>query len=300
MKKYFVVSDIHSFYNALIEGLKRAGYDQENPNHILVVCGDIFDRGGQPLEVYNFLISLPKERRVLIRGNHEYLLRELINRQMPYSHDESNGTWQTLLDIAGINIQETYIRWSYVCEVLDLNDNFAEYNRRNEQEHNRVKKVNHKIFHNRKVNQILKWIFDSNEWVNFFETPHYIFVHGWIPLLNDGGYLSSGKEEYDPNWREASTNAFELASWGCPWKKEQLGFNQTGKTIVCGHWHTSDFWNNLDYFNDSNHHLSSYENPIYISDKYPSLIGIDSCTALTHVVNVLVLNEDGTKEIYNA
>ena len=92
MKKYFVVSDIHSFYNALIEGLKRAGYDQENPNHILVVCGDIFDRGGQPLEVYNFLISLPKERRVLIRGNHEYLLRELINRQMPYSHDESNGT----------------------------------------------------------------------------------------------------------------------------------------------------------------------------------------------------------------
>lgn len=50
---------------------------------------------------------------------------------------------------------------------------------------------------------------------------------------------------YDANWRDASHKEFENAAWGCPWKLAKADLNKTGKTIVCGHWHTSDFFNNL-------------------------------------------------------
>ena len=71
--KYFVVSDIHSFYTPLKTCLDQAGYDVNNPEHIFVLNGDLFDRGNEASEVFNFVRSIPKERRILIRGNHEYL-----------------------------------------------------------------------------------------------------------------------------------------------------------------------------------------------------------------------------------
>ena len=45
MHKFFCISDIHSFYEPMIEALNNAGFNPENPEHILVVCGDVFDRG---------------------------------------------------------------------------------------------------------------------------------------------------------------------------------------------------------------------------------------------------------------
>ena len=42
MKKYFVTSDIHGFYDEFMASLDRAGFDIINPDHILVICGDIF------------------------------------------------------------------------------------------------------------------------------------------------------------------------------------------------------------------------------------------------------------------
>ena len=49
------------------------------------------------------------------------------------------------------------------------------------------------------------------------------------------------------DWRNATPAEWDDANWGCPWKYEQRGLNKTGKAIVCGHWHTSDFFNNLLY-----------------------------------------------------
>ena len=106
--KFFVVSDVHGFYNELIRDLKNAGWDDNNSNHILIVCGDIFDRGTQPLEVYNFLRSIPKERRILIRGNHEQLFKDLVDRQFPEDHDHSNGTYKTVLNLCGYNSEDDF------------------------------------------------------------------------------------------------------------------------------------------------------------------------------------------------
>ncbi len=68
MKKYFVVSDIHSFYKPFINELTRKGFDACNNEHVLIVCGDLFDRGSESLKLYEFIKSLPKERRIIIRG----------------------------------------------------------------------------------------------------------------------------------------------------------------------------------------------------------------------------------------
>ena len=89
--KYFIVSDIHSFYAPLKKALDEAGYDLSNPNHTLVVLGDVFDRGPDTLKVYDFLANMvPSERLILVRGNHERLMLDLIRRGYPENYDFSN------------------------------------------------------------------------------------------------------------------------------------------------------------------------------------------------------------------
>ena len=68
MKKHLVSSDIHSFYTPRIKELNKTGFDLNNEEHILIICGDLFDRGSESLKLYEFIKSLPKERRILIRG----------------------------------------------------------------------------------------------------------------------------------------------------------------------------------------------------------------------------------------
>ena len=52
MKKYFVVSDVHGFYDEMKKALDNAGFDIANPDHIFVSCGDLLDRGRQPRGQY--------------------------------------------------------------------------------------------------------------------------------------------------------------------------------------------------------------------------------------------------------
>ena len=57
MNKYFVVSDVHGFYDEMIKALNEAGWDKNNPNHYIISCGDVFDRGTQPKEVMKFFLK---------------------------------------------------------------------------------------------------------------------------------------------------------------------------------------------------------------------------------------------------
>ena len=276
--KYFVISDIHSFYDEMIDALNEAGFDKDNENHTLIVCGDIFDRGRQPLEVYEYLKSLP--RKILIRGNHEYLLKELYERKIPYTHDVSNGTFDTLAYIVGQPSYKDFRMSELFMKAIDGTSvgDYAELNEKyNQKEEEREKK----LFNNKKVEEIINWIF-SDEWVNYFELDKYIFVHSFIPLyIHIGTYFDTTR--YIDGWREATPKMWEQATWGCPWELYKNGYNKTGKCIVCGHWHTSDFYNNLDH--------KDYEkdnNPIYYSE---GLIGLDACTVLSREINILIVEE---------
>ena len=77
--KYYIVSDIHGYCDYLIRDLLKEGYERENQNHTLIVLGDILDRGTQPKETLDFLMAVPKDNLIMVKGNHEYLLENLLN-----------------------------------------------------------------------------------------------------------------------------------------------------------------------------------------------------------------------------
>lgn len=293
-KKYFCTSDIHSFFDIFHKALLKAGFEENNPEHILIVCGDIFDRGDQPLEVYNFLRGLPKERRVLIKGNHEFLLQELVNRGYPSDCDYWNGTYQTLYAIKGLDYEAERRKNHKIVSGIPMSDYISlgpEVSKYRE----RLKKQQHSIFHNRKLQEILKWI-RSDEWTYYYELGPYLFVHAGLPTYYPLG--SGTKQKICEYLNSCGEEDWQNAIWFCPYgfylahKDEPVLQN---KILVAGHWHTSDFWNTLEY--------KDYDeckfNPIFISDNYPGIIGLDACTAVTHGCNILVINDDMTLEPHN-
>lgn len=286
-KKYFICSDIHSFFDEWQEALRKKHFDINNPNHIIVICGDIFDRGTQPLEVYQFLRNLPRERRILIRGNHEILLDDLVRRGFAESHDRHNGTIDTLYYLQGLPGEDEHIHEFY----RELAIRGVEYGSPVYRQIQLKYENEKRSIWNGLVKEILDWIY-SDEWINYWETDNYIFVHSWIPTIQSysfdkWGYPHlDGPEKFREDWKNATQTEWDDAMWGCPWKKALNKLNQTGKTIVCGHWHTSDFFNHL-----TKQHKQIYECPIFKSKRY-KLIGLDACTAGSKKVNCLVLEED--------
>ena len=97
-KKLFVCSDMHSFYTLFKEALDKAGFESGNDEHLLVICGDAFDRGDESQQMLDYILSVPN--KVLIKGNHEYLFEEMCDRGYPMSHDWHNGTAKTIMDLA--------------------------------------------------------------------------------------------------------------------------------------------------------------------------------------------------------
>jgi serine/threonine protein phosphatase 1 len=251
--KLFCVSDVHSHYSALKKALDEAGFDPNNEEHYLVSCGDAFDRGSESEEVLHFLMSL--ERKILVKGNHDLLLEDLCKREFPYSHDFSNGTTRTVDDIGGAG--EGY-PFDMCCE--NTWNRTAAY---------------------------------RDLLVNYFETENYIFVHSWVPLkcLDDlpKHYVKNRQFEYDPDWRTADRNSWEQAMWGNPFELAAQGLNQTGKTIVFGHWHTS--YPRAKYEGKLEFNEGADFSP-YFGDSY---IALDACTAYTGKVNVLILQDDFVK-----
>lgn len=225
-KKYFIISDVHSFFTALINGLDQAGFDRNNKDHVLIVCGDIFDRGFETIEVYKFLRSLPKSRCILIRGNHEDLYFDLLKKDCPDSYDYSNGTVRTFAAIA--KVHENSVNPYYVSM---LNEDFKE----------NWAKVKEKV----EKSAITKWL-RSDRWINYYELDDNIFVHSFIPYkLKDAfaGIVSRKLPidyfEYNPDWRKADDKSWLEATWGCPYKEFRAGLAkgeiENGKRIICGH-----------------------------------------------------------------
>lgn len=203
MPKFFVVSDVHGFYHEMLDALDNAGFDPNNEDHWIVTCGDHFDRGPCPEDVMTYLTLLP--RKILVKGNHEDLLMECINRGYGLSHDFSNGTVQTILDLAP-NAQPFHV----ACAAAE---------------------------------ERVKDFIDSM--VNYFETKNYIFVHAWVPLNCDDNYppyyLYGRKFSKREDWREAYDVEWEDARWGNPFSFAEQGF-LPDKTLVFGHWHCSEGW----------------------------------------------------------
>lgn len=287
--KYFIVSDIHSFCSELKSALWKAGFNRRNKDHTLIVCGDVFDRGSETAELYKFLTSIPKKRCVLIKGNHELLYEELLEKSFPESHDFSNHTVDTFCQIAGYS--QEILTPKYWRDLSDV-------------PYERIRQAWQEILTEVKQSSITAWL-KSSRWKYWHEVGNYIFVHSFIPLKNldhmPAYYTYNRKFEYFKDWRETAKN-FELedATWGCPYQQYIDGYFKeeaaNGKVLVCGHWAVTDFRQHIN-------NKWSEDTSIY---KFENIIGLDcgvwqyrGTKAYYHPQNVLVIDDKDFNKCYD-
>lgn len=259
--KYFCVSDIHGYFDQLIDALNKAGFDRENPEHTLVSCGDHFDRGPQPEEVMDYLMSLP--RKVLLRGNHEDLLVNCCKRGFAFNSDRLNGTVATIDDLATEFIKR--------FPNNDYNPTNTKY-------------------------QFALQIAEPflTELRDYYETECHVFVHAWIPVLESSDVPIRRKQDIHvfghPDWRNASKEDWDRARWLNPFMMAKRRL-YADKTIVCGHWHCSLGWANSEGRSEFGNDACF---DIYDGEHF---IAIDACTAYTGTVNVLVIEDSPIEDI---
>jgi serine/threonine protein phosphatase 1 len=154
--KYFVTSDIHGHYEVLINSLKRKGFDEMNKDHHLLILGDMFDRGKQSREVFDYLYRLHKEEKAtILLGNHDYFMIEFLegNEQRALFNILHNGFLETLT--------------SFTQSKLIFKNNLIDYKEKIEQQYP----------------YLLSWL---KSLPLYLEIGNYIFVHGGInPNLKD-------------------------------------------------------------------------------------------------------------------
>ena len=237
MKKLFVVSDIHGHCSILKEALDRAGFDKENEDHVLLCCGDYFDRGNENVEVLKFFERL--KQKILLRGNHEDMLLKLLSTGRLLPHHYINGTVTTLQNFFGnyfVDPMDDSIDFSGKTRVVDRLCGFME------------------------------------ETVDYYETEHYVFVHGWLPE----------NAETPEARKKTSPSDWEKARWQ-RWTEQYHGQRPLpDKTLICGHVPTFCS-SHFRFLPNSNGDTIFHGN---------GLIAIDAGTYDSKKINVLVLEEE--------
>jgi hypothetical protein len=190
----FVVSDVHGHYTEMMAALAQAGFDRDCKEHIFVSCGDLFDRGFENGQVYAFVTSL--ERRILIRGNHEDFLRDVLERGSLLNMDVANGTDVTVEQLVGE-------------KALDARGNLDRESCAAE------------------IREVVAFL---DSMVHYHESGEYIFTHGWLPTV-----FEERSPRVDPDWRNASASEWRLAHRS-EWQQFYgAGATLEGRSIVCGH-----------------------------------------------------------------
>ena len=159
-KTIFAVSDIHGCASALKRALDEAGFDPNSSAHLLVVLGDLFDRGIENREVLAYLNGI--KNKILIRGNHEDILMQPLTTGNVTDHQFVNGTHTTLCEFF------PYYHGERMLNILESRS--------------------------RRTAEMLIDLIESMR--DYFETDNYILVHGWITDdagENDFHYASRAK-----------------------------------------------------------------------------------------------------------
>jgi len=266
--KYFVFSDVHGFYSILKEELEKSGFDVNNENHMLISIGDNYDRGKENYEMFQFLKEMKhKNKVILIKGNHEDLLMDMLRRGYPESTDYLNKTYDTFVQF--------YKRY------FKIEDEEAEPNNWIE------------VYKAMKDDGFFDLIYDMKD---YFETEKYIFTHGFIPI--NGVYTPYFSEncEYRPDWRNASTSEFKFSRWYNGIELSiKYNIKEPNKKIVIGHFHASygnvrkELGKDLPKRTYDQYEFSNFE--YFKPYEDDNIIAIDSCVGYTKMINVLVLED---------
>ena len=260
MKRHIFVSDIHGDYNKLAKALAGAKFD---PNQDTLVClGDIFDRGSQSLEVLQFLMGLP--HKILIWGNHDYRLRELIIGEPVGQHDYQNGVRETLHSLCPNHksIQSIDILLNIFSTDVQYADTY----------------------------KLLWQYFDTCIWAA--EWDDLIATHAWLPHVRRCVNMPTAIQV---DWRNATRQDWYAASWA---HTEQCIEDQVypDKSMIIGHWHTWRLWRKFAKMNTKDIPWDTYVH--YIGED-KMIICIDGCTNATDgIVNAYILYLDENYQSY--
>lgn len=250
--RYYVTADIHGYYTQLRLALERAGYFADTAPHKLVILGDLFDRGHEAKELQDFVLDLiGLDEIILIKGNHEDLFVEMVtdDRGLPYNHHIRNGTYDTALQLTGYDPVMAQLRNYDFANAAKATPLFC---------------------------KIIPTMLD------YYETSKYIFVHGWIPCIHE----RNGDYSFVTEWRKSNEQEWKKARWYNGMAAAAQGVTEEGKTILCGHWHTSYGHSRLDGNGSEFGHDADFS-PYYGS----GIIALDACTAHSGIVNVIVLDD---------
>lgn len=256
--RYYVTADVHGNFSELKDALADKGFFEDQEPHKLIVCGDLYDRGTEALQLQEFILELmAKDQVILIRGNHEDLALNLLSnwhrRSYLQSHHHTNGIIDTLYQLT-----KTCIR-----DLFTDNEN-----------------VGRQFLRDPYIQELIPAM------VDYYETEHYIFTHGWIPCTPIN--IGSNEKEYVPiaDWRSADKPQWDKARWINGMEAAHAGIIEPGKTIVCGYWHCS--FGHSRYENDG----GEFENnPNFLPYYGNGIIALDACTPVSKRVNCIVIED---------
>ena len=259
--KYFAISDTHAHHKEMIDSLNKAGFDQSNPDHFLIVVGDITDRGQQAYEHILYLKDLvDKNKAVVLKGNHDNFIIGFLKNTYQGFNWMNNGLNTTLDDL----LHETKSFETYcIFTNKEMNTTtFGEWQRIS------IKQIKKEL-------PWLKGWFENLP--NYYETKNYVFTHGIVGIGN----------KYD--WHNSDWN-------DCHWARPEdyITFvNPTGKQLVVGHLNASLMKYLRKYKTTDGYDIYSYEpeNKIYYDQDIDTYF-LDTCTILTKNVNVLVFEDE--------
>lgn len=263
LNKYFVFSDVHGEYNALIQALEEAGYDKHNPKHKLVSCGDAFDRGPDSVKIYRFL---KETKAICVRGNHDNFFIEYLEKGMDGEfvlfNILHNGLGATIKSFTGINDEVFNVRNLDVARRNISSD-------------------------------VLKWM---KQMPLYFETSTFVFVHaGFNPFIKDWRET----DEHYMTW-DIQDSHRPIPSMN---KICVIGHHHASKVRANGiadgagdfDITTASYSTNYSpdgHYGGTSHRIKSYgnkdENRPYINS---NKIAIDGMTNITGKVNVIVVED---------
>ena len=236
--------------------LKPRAYDSLESTiktHIIPTLGKLQVGAITPEEIQGLLNDLQREGKSYSTIKKVYdainacFKWGVVGRKIPFNHVH-NGTYDTALQLTGFDPTLAHIR----------NYDFADAGKKT-------------LFYTKIIPSM----------VDYYETTHYIFVHGWIPCITDRrtgfGYYS--------DWRNVDPFEWKRARWYNGMNAVQTCMED--KTILCGHWHSS--YGHWKY----EHIGSEFGEDADFSPYYGSgIIALDACTAISNRVNVIVLEDN--------
>lgn len=249
--KNFVVSDIHDHYDLLMEALNRNGFDVNNEDHRLIVCGDAFYSGPQPGELFVFLRELSeKERLIFIYGNHDIELLDNL-RAGRFTRPANRKCAELIV--------------AYMTSKIELADDeiVAECER---------------LGFTRFLSECPVW---------YYENENYVFTHGFIPTEKKA-YNPDWRNATEKEWRTVAARGDAMAlsmRYGVsePNKKIVCGHYSAARCYLMKNATPSD-WDNKIYKDVSGVPADGFKP--FFGDTF---IAIDQSVKKTGFMNCIVL-----------